>query len=75
MGFTGGFANSALMPVTSTIRASHGLAEFTIAGGFGEEGIVAPAQKFSHRRCEIYHEVNKLRVGVHTVPPLQYCHL
>lgn len=75
MGFTGGFAYSALIPVTSTIKASHGLSELTIAGGFSEEGIVAPAQKFSHRRCKVYHVVNKLWVDIRTVPPIQYCNL
>lgn len=48
MGFTGGFAYSALIPVTSTIKASHGLSELTMArgevggggGGFSREGIV-----------------------------------
>lgn len=33
MGFTGGFAYSALIPVTSTIKASHGLSELTMARG------------------------------------------
>lgn len=33
MGFTGGFAYSALIPVTSTIKASHGLSELTMVRG------------------------------------------
>lgn len=47
MGFTGGFAYSALLPVTSTIKASHGLSDLTTAGGFSGGGIVGPAQKFT----------------------------
>lgn len=38
MGFTGGFAYSALIPVTSTIKASHGLSELTMARGEGGGG-------------------------------------
>lgn len=44
MGFTGGFAYSALIPVTSTIKASHGLSELTMARGGGVQ---------SRRDCEI----------------------
>lgn len=56
MGFTGGFAYSTLIPVTSTIKASHGLSELTMARGevggvgvFSREGIV----KYSHRGCKV----------------------
>lgn len=66
MGFTGGFAYSVLIPVTSTIKASHGLSELTIAGGFSEDGIW-PLLTNSPTEDVRYQQVNKPRAGIHTV--------
>ena len=49
MGFTGGFAYSALIPVTSTMKASQGLSELTIVGDGGRGGGGVQAR----RDCEI----------------------